>query len=89
MIEQYLVAALGSSAVTAVLALSVHRVSRAKAMRQPRVEAGARINMLSETNAQQSALIDQQNQQTQELEATLAQLRDDLLSRCSSSSDFI
>ena len=87
MIEQYLVAALGSSAVTAVLALSVHRVSRAKAMRQPRVEAGVRIDMLSETNAQQSALIDQQNQQTQELEATLAQLRDDLANQVESNEE--
>jgi methyl-accepting chemotaxis protein len=77
-IEQYLLAALGGSAVTAVIALTAHRVSRAKAARAPHVEANAQSEELSAAIARQDSLIELHQQEKRELEAMLDQLRDDL-----------
>lgn len=78
MIEQYLLAALAGGVVTAILALPLHKLYSAKAIARLRSETDARITTLSQNNAQQSASIDQGEQTNRELEASLAQLREDL-----------
>jgi len=77
-IEQYLLAALAGGVVTAILALPLHKLYSAKAIARLRSETDARITTLSQNNAQQSASIDQGEQTNRELEASLAQLREDL-----------
>ncbi len=78
MIEQYLLAALAGGVVTAILALPLHELHGARAMARLRSETDARVKTLSQTNKQQSALIDQGEQTNRELESSLAQLREDL-----------
>ena len=78
MIEQYLLAALAGGVVTAILALPLHKLYSARAIARLRSETDARITTLSQNNAQQSASIDQGEQTNRELEASLAQLREDL-----------
>jgi methyl-accepting chemotaxis protein len=77
-IEQYLLAALAGGVVTAILALPLHKLYSVKATARLRSETDARITTLSQNNAQQSASIDQGEQTNRELEASLAQLREDL-----------
>jgi methyl-accepting chemotaxis protein len=77
-IEQYLVAALAGGAATAVLALPLHNLYSAKTTARLRSEADGQIKALTQTSAQQSALIDQREQENQELESSIAQLREDL-----------
>jgi methyl-accepting chemotaxis protein len=71
-------AALAGGVVTAILALPLHKLYSAKAIARLRSETDARIITLSQNNAQQSASIDQGEQTNRELEASLAQLREDL-----------
>ena len=78
MIEQYLLGALAGSAVTVVLALPLHKLLSAKAIARLRFEAEDRINTLVQASAQQSTLADQRQQENQELELSIAQLREDL-----------
>ncbi|KLU24441.1 chemotaxis protein [Caballeronia mineralivorans PML1(12)] len=78
MIEQYLLAALAGGVVTTILALPLHKLNSARAIARLRSETDARITTLSQNNAQQSASIDQGEQTNRELEASLAQLREDL-----------
>lgn len=78
MIEQYLLAALAGGAVSAVLALSLHKLSSAKAIARIRSETDGQIKMLTQASTQRSALIDQLEQENQELESSIAQLREDL-----------
>ena len=78
MIQQVLVAALAGSAVTALVALAAHRLASAKAMHRLRSEADRQTETLSQASAAQSELISIREQHMQELEATLAGLRDEL-----------
>ncbi|MDN7179691.1 methyl-accepting chemotaxis protein [Caballeronia sp. SEWSISQ10-4 2] len=78
MIEQYLLAALAGGVMTAIVALPLHKLYSARAMARLRFESDARIKTLSQTSAQQSALIDGGEQKNRELEASLAQLHEDL-----------
>ena len=78
MIQQVLVAALAGSAVTALVALAAHRLASAKAMHRLRSEADRQTETLSQASAAQSELISIHEQHMQELEATLAGLRDEL-----------
>lgn len=87
MIEPYLIAALAGSAATAAVALAAHRLNRGKSTLRARSESSARIETLSEENARQAALIDQGAQEKQELEAAIAQLRDDLAKQASASDE--
>jgi methyl-accepting chemotaxis protein len=77
-IQQVLVAALAGSAVTALVALAAHRLASAKAMHRLRSEADRQTETLSQASAAQSELISIHEQHMQELEATLAGLRDEL-----------
>ena len=78
MIQQYLIAALAASVVTAVLALAAHRLASARAMQRLRSEADRQMEALSQASAAQSELIGVHEQHMQELEATLSQVREDL-----------
>jgi methyl-accepting chemotaxis protein len=77
-IQQYLVAALVGSAITAIVALAVHRLSSAKTMRGLRAEADRQAETLAQANVRQSELTAQHEQEKQELESLLAQLHEDL-----------
>jgi methyl-accepting chemotaxis protein len=77
-IEQYLLAALAGGAVTAVLTLPLHKLYSAKAIARLRSEADDQTKTLTQASTQQSALIDQREQENQELEASITQLREDL-----------
>jgi methyl-accepting chemotaxis protein len=77
-IQQVLVAALAGSAVTALVALAAYRLASAKAVHRLRAEADRQTATLSQASAAQRELIGVHEQHMQELEATLAQLRDEL-----------
>jgi methyl-accepting chemotaxis protein len=77
-IQQYLIAALAGGVVTAVVALAAHRLASARAMHHVRSEANRQTETLLKANAAQSELISVHEQHVQELEATLAQFREDL-----------
>ena len=78
MIQQYLLPALAGGALTAVLALAAHKLSSGNTKRRLRAEAARQDEILSETNARCSELNALREQETQELESQLAQLRDEL-----------
>jgi methyl-accepting chemotaxis protein len=77
-IQQYLLAGLAGSALTAVAALVAHRVFSARIVRRLRDETSRQDETLSQTNAHVAELSEQHEQEKQALEAQLAQLRDDL-----------
>jgi methyl-accepting chemotaxis protein len=77
-IQQNLVAALAGSAVTALVALAAYRLASARAVHRLRAEADRQTATLSQASAAQRELIGVHEQHMQELEATLAQLRDEL-----------
>ena len=78
MIQQYLLAALAGSALTAVVALAAHRLSSRNAVRRLRADAARQDEILSQTNARGSELNAQHEQEKQALESQLAQLRDEV-----------
>jgi methyl-accepting chemotaxis protein len=77
-IEQYLFAALAGAVATAILALLLHKLHGARMLARLQSETNGRIKTLMDTNAQQSALIEQGEQKIQQLESSIAQLDDDL-----------
>ena len=77
-IEQYLLAASAGAVATAMLALLLHKLHSARTLARFQAETNGRIHTLTQTNAQQNALIDQGQQEMQELESSIAQLHDDL-----------
>ena len=77
-IEQYLLAATAGAVATAMLALLLHKLLSARTLARFQSETNGRIHTLMQTNAQQSTLIDQGQQEIQKLESSIAQLRDDL-----------
>ena len=78
MTQSYLVAALMSSVVTAILAYFVHRFYAAGAATRLRAEADVRTDALAQTHARRTEETGQEEQARQQLEATIADLRDDL-----------
>jgi uncharacterized phage infection (PIP) family protein YhgE len=77
-IQQYLLGALAGGVVTALVALAAHRLATAKTTRRLRFEADRQVETLTQANAAQSELIGLHEQQKQELDASVAQLRDEL-----------
>jgi methyl-accepting chemotaxis protein len=77
-IEQYLLAALAGGALTAILALPVHKVSVAKAVARLRTKADGKIQTLEQTNERHGETAEQAEREQQKLESLIAQLREDL-----------
>ncbi|MEW6341080.1 MAG: methyl-accepting chemotaxis protein [Paraburkholderia sp.] len=87
MIQQYLVAALAGGVVTALVALAAHRLASAKALYRLRSEADRQVEALEKASAEQGQQIALHEQQTQDLEAMLEQLRDDLKAQAQSTDE--
>ena len=87
MIEQYLVAALAGGAMTAILALIVHKLHAAKTMARLRSEAEARIEALSQAHARQSEFTGRKEQERRELESLMSELREDLAKQTASTDE--
>lgn len=87
MIQQYLLGALAGGVVTALVALSVHRLASARMMHRLRSEADRQVETLTQANAAQSEMIGLHEQQKQELDALIAQLRDDLKQQSASADE--
>jgi chromosome segregation ATPase len=79
-IQQYLVAALAGGVVAALVALAAYRLASAKALRRLRSEADRQVEALGKASAEQTQQSALHEQQMQDLEAMLAQLRDELKS---------
>ncbi|GAB2868885.1 hypothetical protein GCM10027093_00770 [Paraburkholderia jirisanensis] len=77
-IQQYLVAVIAASTVTAVLAFVVHRLRSGRALQQLREASDAQIAALTRDDDQHAQLLAQAEQDKLALEASLAQLRDEL-----------
>jgi methyl-accepting chemotaxis protein len=77
-IEQYLLAALAGSAITAILALPVHRVSIAKTVARLRSEADGKILTLEQANERHAEALEQAEREQQKLESSIIQLHEDL-----------
>jgi methyl-accepting chemotaxis protein len=86
-IQQYLVAALAGGVVTALVALAAHRLASAKALYRLRSEADRQVEALEKASAEQGQQIALHEQQTQDLEAMLEQLRDDLKAQAQSTDE--
>jgi len=83
-IPLYLVAALAGGAVTAAVALAMHKMAAARTTRRLRAEAERQAQTLSEADARYTELTAQHEKDKQELEALLAQLRDELATQSES-----
>jgi methyl-accepting chemotaxis protein len=77
-IEQYLLAALAGSAITAILALPVHRMSIAKTVARLRSEADGKILTLEQANERHAEALEQAEREQQKLESSIIQLHEDL-----------
>ena len=78
MIQQYVLAAVAGSAVTALLAFVAHKLQSARLTARLRDEAEARIKALSAAQADHAEAIREREQAAQEMEALAAQLREEL-----------
>ena len=78
MIEQYLLAALAGSAIIAILALPVHRMSIAKTVARLRFEADGKILTLEQANERHAEALEQAEREQQKLESSIIQLHEDL-----------
>ncbi len=87
MIQQYLLGALAGGVVTALVALSAHRLVNARTMHRLSSEADRQVEALTQANAAQSEMIGLHEQQKQELDASIAQLRDDLKQQSASADE--
>jgi len=76
--QPYLIAALMGSVATAILACFIHRFYAAKAAIRLREEAHAHTDALAQTTARRTEETGQEEHARQELEATIAEVRDDL-----------
>jgi methyl-accepting chemotaxis protein len=83
-IQQYLLGALAGGAASAAVALAVHRVTGMQSVRRLRADADRQVDTLTQANVAQNELIALQERQKQELDASIAQLRDDLLQQSKS-----
>jgi chromosome segregation ATPase len=86
-IQQYLVAALAGSVVTALVALAAHRLASAKTLQRLRSEADRQAEALDKASAEQGQQIALHEQQKLDLEAMLAQLRDELRTQAKSTDE--
>jgi methyl-accepting chemotaxis protein len=86
-IQQYLLGALAGGVVTALVALAAHRLASARAMRRLRSEAERQVHTLTQAGDAQSELIGLHEQQTQALEASIAQLRTELTQQSASADE--
>ncbi|MFM0179143.1 methyl-accepting chemotaxis protein [Paraburkholderia aspalathi] len=78
MIQQYVLAAMAGSAVTALLGFVVHKLQSARLTARLRDEADARIKALSAAQADHAEAIREREQAAQEMEALAVQLREEL-----------
>ncbi len=78
MIEQYLLAALAGSAITAILALPAHRSAVVKTVARLRSEADEKIQTLEEANERHGEVVEQAEHEQQKLESSITQLHEDL-----------
>ncbi|MFM0341179.1 methyl-accepting chemotaxis protein [Paraburkholderia fungorum] len=78
MIQQYGLAVVAGSAVTALLAFVAHKLQSAKMTARLRAEADARIEALAAQQAAHSEAMSEHAQVAQERDASLAQLREQL-----------
>jgi methyl-accepting chemotaxis protein len=77
-IEQYLLAALAGSAMTAILALPMHRLSTAKAVARLRSEADGKILTLEQANERHGEVVEQAEREQQKLASSIIHLHEDL-----------
>jgi methyl-accepting chemotaxis protein len=77
-IEQYLLAALAGGAITAILALPVHRMSIAKTVARLRSEADGKILALEQANERHAEALEQAEREQQKLESSIIKLHEDL-----------
>lgn len=84
MIQQYVLAAVAGSAVTALLAFAAHKMLSAKLAARLRAEAQARIDTLKAEQADHDAAIREREQAEQELQSLAEQLREELLQQAAS-----
>ncbi|MFM0262484.1 methyl-accepting chemotaxis protein [Paraburkholderia sediminicola] len=78
MIQQYVLAAVAGSAVTALLAFVTHKLHSTRLTARLSAEADARIKALSAEQADHGEAIREREQTAQEMEALAAQLREEL-----------
>ncbi|MFM0010513.1 methyl-accepting chemotaxis protein [Paraburkholderia sediminicola] len=78
MIQQYVLAAVAGSAVTALLAFVAHKLHSTRLTARLSAEADARIKALSAEQADHGEAIREREQTAQEMEALAAQLREEL-----------
>jgi methyl-accepting chemotaxis protein len=76
--EQYLLAAMAGAVATAILAVLLHKWDKARTLNRLQSEADSKIKTLTQTNAQQSASINEAEQKTRQLESSIARLSEDL-----------
>jgi methyl-accepting chemotaxis protein len=77
-IQQYVLAAMAGSAVTALLAFVLHKLHGKRLTARLSAEADARFKALSEEQADHGAAIREREQAAQEMEALAAQLSEEL-----------
>ena len=87
MIQQYLLAAAAGSAVTALLALTAHKLHSAKLTARLRAEAQARIDTLEAGRAAHDAANREREQAEQALQAMTERLRDELAQQSASADE--
>lgn len=78
MIQQYLIAAVAGSAITALLAFAAHKLQSRQTVARLRAESEARINTLLSEHAGHIETLREREQSAHDLEASLAQLREDV-----------
>jgi methyl-accepting chemotaxis protein len=83
-IQQYVLAVVAGSAVTALLAFVAHKLHSAKLTARLRADAQARINTLLAEHADRGEAIREREQAAQEMEALAAQLREELMQQSAS-----
>ena len=76
--EQYLLAAMAGAVATAILAVLLHKWDNARTLDRLQSEAHGKIRTLTQTNARQSASINEAEQKTRQLESSIARLSEDL-----------
>ncbi|SAL33543.1 methyl-accepting chemotaxis sensory transducer [Caballeronia udeis] len=76
--EQYLLAAMAGAVATAILAVLLHKWDNARTLDRLQSEADGKIKTLTQTNAQQSASINEAEHKTRQLESSIARLSEDL-----------
>jgi len=86
-IQQYVLAAVAGSAVTALLALAAHKLHNAKLTARLRAEAQAEIGTLKAGQSDHGETIREREQAAQDMEALVAQLREELAQQSASADE--